>query len=372
MLAWNRRTINPASGTVILVVWALAGAVAGAALGALASRGAAILRLRRDDFAAFLAAIGVGHLLLPLGVGPALALAALGARLARRALWPTRSRLDRGILLALVALAADRVAPENMALAPELRPGAPLAADAPRPGSLPVTLTIHPPVAFPEVPAVHVELRPLRSDAPGQRAALLTGRLPARTNAGPDGPRAVFGGGGLSRVPPRPGSAALARLFPAVTDVAGTAFEPAGALADLARSAGIPVLDGPPSGDDPPLYIRVLEMDAAPSAELAARFTATGAWLDVAWDADGDAELALAGHGISRAPMVADATLMDVAPTVLHLLGLAVPRDVDGRVLMERLARPGPGEIAPRYRPLASTGSASGRAGPASAATTSR
>ena len=44
------------------------------------------------------------------------------------------------------------------------------------------------------------------------------------------------------------------------------------------------------------------------------------------------------------------ATLMDVAPTALHLLGLAVPRDCDGRVLLEMLEAKGPGSRAPRYR----------------------
>jgi hypothetical protein len=370
MLALNRRTINPVSAVVVSVVWAAAGGALGALLGVLGARGAAIFRRREDDAAGFLATIGVGHLLLPLGFGPSLALASLGARLARRALWPRRRRLDIGIFLALVALAADRAMPGSLSLAPDLDRAQALARDVPSPGSLPVTLTIHPPSAFPEVPAVHVRLRRLRSDPRGQRAALLTGRLPARTNAGPHGPHAVPGGGGLSRIPARFGTSRLAAVFPVVRRLEGTAFDPAGTLPDLARSAGVPVLDSMDGAA--PLFLRVLALDAAPTPELARLLAAEGAWLDVAIDETGAAELALAGRGVSGIPVDTEATLLDVTPTALHLLGLAVPRDVDGRVLLERLDPTGPGARPPRYRALASAGAASSRARPASDATTSR
>ena len=57
-------------------------------------------------------------------------------------------------------------------------------------------------------------------------------------------------------------------------------------------------------------------------------------------------------------PAKSRATWMDVAPTALHLLGLAVPRDCDGRVLLELLDSEGPGGRTPRYRDLAAHGPA--------------
>ena len=50
------------------------------------------------------------------------------------------------------------------------------------------------------------------------------------------------------------------------------------------------------------------------------------------------------------------ATLLDIAPTVLHLLGVPVPADMDGRVLTEILdpalvPRPGRGRPAAPPRP---------------------
>jgi predicted AlkP superfamily phosphohydrolase/phosphomutase len=45
----------------------------------------------------------------------------------------------------------------------------------------------------------------------------------------------------------------------------------------------------------------------------------------------------LAGDGVKAGHTVESADIMDVAPTIMHLLGLAVPRDMDGRVLTEAL-----------------------------------
>jgi predicted AlkP superfamily phosphohydrolase/phosphomutase len=45
----------------------------------------------------------------------------------------------------------------------------------------------------------------------------------------------------------------------------------------------------------------------------------------------------LAGNGVKPGHTVEDADIMDMAPTIMHLLGLAVPRDMDGRVLTEVL-----------------------------------
>jgi predicted AlkP superfamily phosphohydrolase/phosphomutase len=43
----------------------------------------------------------------------------------------------------------------------------------------------------------------------------------------------------------------------------------------------------------------------------------------------------LKGNGLKRAYEAQDAEIIDMAPTVLHLLGLPVPRDMDGKVLTE-------------------------------------
>ncbi len=51
--------------------------------------------------------------------------------------------------------------------------------------------------------------------------------------------------------------------------------------------------------------------------------------------------LAAWGKNINRGIKVADASVIDIAPTILHLAGLPVPEDMDGRVLTELLA-PGP------------------------------
>jgi predicted AlkP superfamily phosphohydrolase/phosphomutase len=44
---------------------------------------------------------------------------------------------------------------------------------------------------------------------------------------------------------------------------------------------------------------------------------------------------AAAGEGVKENAVIHDARIIDIAPTVLHLLGLPVPRDMDGRVLEE-------------------------------------
>lgn len=47
--------------------------------------------------------------------------------------------------------------------------------------------------------------------------------------------------------------------------------------------------------------------------------------------------LLLSGPGIRSGATIDEASVMDIAPTVLHLLGLPVPRDMSGRVLAEAL-----------------------------------
>ena len=45
-----------------------------------------------------------------------------------------------------------------------------------------------------------------------------------------------------------------------------------------------------------------------------------------------------AGAGIRQAGQLPEASILDLAPTLLHLLGEAVPREMDGRVLTEALS----------------------------------
>jgi hypothetical protein len=341
-------------------------------VGILGARAFEAFRRRGDDGAALLATITVGHLLLPLGAGPVIALITLVTRPLRRRFLPRRARIDQGILLALAFHVADRQTPSAATLPPDIPRSVAIAASTPAPASLPVTITVHPPAPFPEIPAVHIRLRPLASELLGREAALWTGRLPMRTGAGPSTPRRLPGGGGISRIPERTGTLALAALLPRAKALVGP-FAPVGDIEDLTRSAGVAVLRAPPSEADPPLFLRILETSAAPSPRLAEELAAQGAWLDVTLGPSSDDQLALAGRGVSTTPATTEATLLDVTPTALHILGLAVPRDCDGRVLMERLAVPGPGGHAPRYRALAPE--AAGRrtaAAPVSDSTTSR
>jgi len=48
--------------------------------------------------------------------------------------------------------------------------------------------------------------------------------------------------------------------------------------------------------------------------------------------------LLMSGAGIKKGKALQDVSIMDVAPTILHLLGLPIPREMDGRVLEEVLA----------------------------------
>jgi predicted AlkP superfamily phosphohydrolase/phosphomutase len=67
----------------------------------------------------------------------------------------------------------------------------------------------------------------------------------------------------------------------------------------------------------------------------------------------------LVGEGIRPGAVVASASVTDVAPTLLYLLGLPVPRDMEGRVLTELLepdyARDHPVTFIPSYEGLAVT-----------------
>jgi hypothetical protein len=63
------------------------------------------------------------------------------------------------------------------------------------------------------------------------------------------------------------------------------------------------------------------------------------------------------GDGIRRGGRVQGASVLDVAPTLLYLMGLPVARDMEGRVLTEILdegfARRNPLTFIPSYESLA-------------------
>lgn len=49
--------------------------------------------------------------------------------------------------------------------------------------------------------------------------------------------------------------------------------------------------------------------------------------------------LMASGHGVRRANQLPEMSIMDLAPTILHMLGLSVPESMDGRVIEELLDR---------------------------------
>jgi len=350
MLAQNWRTINPAAGVIVGALWLVAAGGLGAGCGWLAGRGFPLLRVPPGDAAAFFSAFVVGHLFAPPLVGPAAGIVLLAGRSLRRRLLPRRPRLDAAFPAALVAAVGAVLLPSSPALPPPPPDEAALEAGSPLPGSVPVTISVHGDAPFPSIAAVHVPLRELAAEEIGARAALWSGRAPARTRAGRHVPRRVAGGG-LSCFPDRPIVGVLAALFPRA-DASDPAFRTVGTLPEIVAAAGIPVLRGPPSPSDPPLFLRIVEDSAPPSVEVARSYRAAGTWIDVTLAPSPHGEIALAGEGVAMARSGTPATLMDVTPTALHLLGLAVPRDTDGRVLIELLDTAGPGGRAPRYRSL--------------------
>jgi hypothetical protein len=70
-----------------------------------------------------------------------------------------------------------------------------------------------------------------------------------------------------------------------------------------------------------------------------------------------DGVLLVAGQGIRPGSVPANASVLDVAPTILYLMGLPVARDMEGRVLTEVLepafARDNPVTFIPSYESLA-------------------
>ena len=77
-----------------------------------------------------------------------------------------------------------------------------------------------------------------------------------------------------------------------------------------------------------------------------------------------DGVLLVAGAGIRPGASAARASVLDVAPTLLYLLGLPVARDMGGRVLTELLdpgfAEDNPVTFIPSYESLAVTAAAPG------------
>jgi predicted AlkP superfamily phosphohydrolase/phosphomutase len=75
--------------------------------------------------------------------------------------------------------------------------------------------------------------------------------------------------------------------------------------------------------------------------------------------------LVIAGEGIRPGSRTASATLLDVTPTLLYLMGLPVARDMEGRVLSElveaQYARDHPVTFIPSYESLAVAPAAAGR-----------
>jgi hypothetical protein len=74
--------------------------------------------------------------------------------------------------------------------------------------------------------------------------------------------------------------------------------------------------------------------------------------------------LIVAGAGVRPGPLPANASVLDVAPTLLYLMGLPVARDMEGRILTEILepafARENPLTFIPSYESLAVTPAAPG------------
>ena len=56
-----------------------------------------------------------------------------------------------------------------------------------------------------------------------------------------------------------------------------------------------------------------------------------------------------AGPGIRRDELIHGSSILDIAPTILHLLGLPVPEDMEGRVLLHALEQPAVIESVPSY-----------------------
>jgi len=99
---------------------------------------------------------------------------------------------------------------------------------------------------------------------------------------------------------------------------------------------------------------------ATPLERIAALLTGRGAQGGLHQDAP-DGYFIAVGDGIKPGSVVQAASVVDIAPTILYLMGLPVARDMDGRVLTEILdedfARAHPMTLIPTYRGLKPEGS---------------
>ncbi|MFW6116942.1 MAG: hypothetical protein ACOC6F_04370 [bacterium] len=94
---------------------------------------------------------------------------------------------------------------------------------------------------------------------------------------------------------------------------------------------------------EPNVFVSFLLRSADPFERTAANYHSREG-IFVAWGGD-----------IARAHTVADAEIVDLAPTILHLMGLSVPEDVDGKVLRQIL-KPGSEAADRRVRLREDTG----------------
>ncbi len=335
--------LAPAWGALVLGAAAL-----GAAFAQVGARFFRRLRGNPSHGAAFTAVLGTGLLLWPRGLEAAGAGALLSGLLVRSRLFARTPRLDTLVPLLVfagAALVTAELLPPDL---PDPSIASAPSAGAPVPGSLPVTLTVHSSPDFPEVPAVHPPRSRLAADTRGATLSLWSGVAPARTPIGSGPARILPGGGTLAWTPDRAGvRALLTRLGrplgardPRLADRA---------LERLVRDARVPVLRDSTAAGESRRWLRIVESERAPTREEAERYRREGAWIDVRGSGEAVA-LAFSGEGIRLQTATEPVSVLDVTPTVLHLLGLAVPRSVDGRVLIELLEPAGPGGRLPRYR----------------------
>lgn len=354
LLLANRRTLQPdqlaPAGLLLFVAFAVVGAIGAATYAVFGARFVRLLRGRSDDGANAFGLLAAGFLLWPRGLELVAAAFLFVARLLRRRVAPRHPRLDGFILVFTLGASAFLIIDRLPLALPESSPSSGETSGVPFPGSISVTITIHSAPEFPAIPAVHPATKELASSALGAKAALWSGRAPARTSVGVDGGRRLLGNAPLSWIPDRGFTKILVRGLsrPLAADDVLVNERP---LEVFAEGAHIPVVRTLPDSTDPALCLRILEMERAPTVEEAERLVKAGAWIDVQLPGHEIKEsLAFAGEGVRLAPASEPVSLLDVTPTALHLLGLAVPRDSDGRVLLELLDPAGPGGRAPRYR----------------------
>lgn len=312
------------------------------------------------------AALTVGALVWPDGLELFFASALTLGLALRHRIAAQRRRLDgllmSGLAGAALAFLISRVPPDRPVLFdPEAFPRG-----VPVPGSVSVTVTVHPNSDFPDVPAVHPPMQWSVATREEKKDMIFAGVIPKRRGRQANqGIRWV----NSTSFPMLPEGAlwSLARRALPLRSTAQS-FDPTESpLALQTVNSGIPFLDSVPDSTDPPLFLRVLELDAEPSRELALQLQKNGLWIDVSIGES--EEIALSGVGVRVVASATAVNLLDVTPTALHALGLAVPRSLDGRVLFETFEPAGPLARPPRYR---ADGNGVGKSREKSSSSTSR